>query len=107
VYAPDTRGLYTRIAKHIRLVGERSSAAPGRFVDESVGVLMAQELWQFEQRAYYPEGPGDERLGLLRVQIDRAEYWIAPGRPSYVFAALKAAVTGVPAGVVGKNQHTR
>jgi hypothetical protein len=36
---PPTPGLYNRIAEHIRLVGERSSAALDRFVDESVGVL--------------------------------------------------------------------
>jgi general stress protein 26 len=66
----------------------------------------ARELWQFEQHAYYPEGPADERLGVLRVQIERAEYWIAPGRSSYLFEALKATVTGLPAGIIGKNQHT-
>ena len=66
----------------------------------------AQELWHFEQRAYYPDGPTDERLGVLRVQIQRAEYWIAPGRASHLFEALKATVTGLPAGVVGKNEQT-
>ena len=67
----------------------------------------AQKLWQVEQRAYYPAGPGDERLGLLRVQIERAEYWIAPGRPSYLYAALKAAATGTRAGVIGVNAKVR
>jgi general stress protein 26 len=67
----------------------------------------AQELWQVEQRAYYPDGPRDQRLGLLRVEIDRAEYWIAPGRASYLYAALKAAATGTPAGVIGTNGQLR
>ncbi len=67
----------------------------------------ALELWQVEQRAYYPEGPGDERLGLLRVEIDRAEYWIAPGWTSYLYATLKAAATGAPAGVIGANEQVR
>jgi general stress protein 26 len=67
----------------------------------------AQELWQVEQRAFYPEGPADERLGLLRVEIDRAEYWIAPGRASYLYAALKATATGTPAGVIGANEKVR
>lgn len=64
----------------------------------------ATELWSIEQRAYYPNGPGDERLALLRVDIERAEYWIAPGRLSYLIAAAKAAVTGTPAGVIGENR---
>jgi general stress protein 26 len=64
----------------------------------------AKELWSIEQRAYYPEGPEDERLALLRVVIERAEYWIAPGRVSYIVAAVTAAVTGTPAGIIGKNR---
>jgi general stress protein 26 len=74
-----------------------------------VGTLLwdpqkASELWSVEQRAYYPQGPEDERLALLRVRIDQAEYWIAPGRVSYLVAAAKAALTGMPAGVIGENR---
>jgi general stress protein 26 len=67
----------------------------------------AKELWSIEQRAYYPIGPKDERLALLRVTIERAEYWIAPGRASYLLAAAAAAVTGTPAAVIGENQKIR
>jgi general stress protein 26 len=63
----------------------------------------AKELWGVEQRAYYPDGPEDDRLALLRVSIERAEYWVAPGRVSYLLAAAKAAVTGVPAAVIGEH----
>jgi general stress protein 26 len=64
----------------------------------------AKQLWSVEQRAYYPRGPDDERLALLRVRLERAEYWIAPGPVSYLIAAAKAAMTGTPAGVVGENR---
>jgi general stress protein 26 len=64
----------------------------------------AAELWSIEQRAYYPKGPEDERLALLRVRIERAEYWIAPGSASYLIAAASAALTGTPAGVIGENR---
>jgi general stress protein 26 len=67
-------------------------------------VQKAKQLWSIEQRAYYPDGPEDERLALLRVVIERAEYWIAPGRTSYLIAAATAAVTGTPAGVLGENR---
>lgn len=66
-------------------------------------IQKANQLWSVEQRAYYPDGPEDERLALLRVVIDRGEYWIAPNRASYLVAAVTAAVTGKPAGVVGEN----
>jgi general stress protein 26 len=64
----------------------------------------AKELWSIEQRAYYPDGPEDQRLALLRVSIEHAEYWIAPGPVSYLLAAAKAVATGVPAAVIGENQ---
>lgn len=67
----------------------------------------ARQLWSEEQRAYYPDGPDDERLALLRVQLERAEYWIAPGRASYFIAAVKATVTGRPADVIGENHLVR
>jgi general stress protein 26 len=67
-------------------------------------VQRAKQLWSIEQRAYYPEGPDDGHLALLRVTMDRAEYWIAPGRTSYLLAAAKAAVTGTPTGVLGENR---
>ena len=70
-------------------------------------IQKAKQLWSVEQRAYYPDGPGDERLALLRVLIERAEYWIAPGRTSYLVAAVAAAVTGTPAGVIGENRKIK
>jgi general stress protein 26 len=67
----------------------------------------ARELWSIEQRAYYPKGPEDERLALLRVTPLHAEYWIAPGRASYILAAARAGVTGTPAGVVGEDHKVK
>jgi len=64
----------------------------------------AKQLWSAEQRAYYPDGPLDARLAVLRVTMERAEYWIAPGRTSHLIAAAKAAATGTPAGILGENQ---
>ncbi len=64
----------------------------------------ARKLWTVEQRAYYPNGQQDPRLALLRVQVERAEYWIAPGRLSYLLAAGRAALTGVPVSVIGENR---
>jgi general stress protein 26 len=87
-YADPTRNVYAAVSGSGRLFRDGEKA---------------KELWSIEQRAYYPNGPEDERLALLRVQIERAEYWIAPGLTSYLVAAVKAAATGTPAGVIGEN----
>jgi general stress protein 26 len=87
---------YADLAKH-QYVAVSGSAGLYRDVEK------ATALWSVEQRAYYPDGPGDPRLALLRVDIERAEYWIAPGRASYLLAAAKAATTGKPAGLIGEN----
>ena len=63
----------------------------------------ATELWTIEQHAYFPNGPGDARLALLKVRVKHAEYWLSPGRTAHLFAAAKGAVTGKPMKVVGTN----
>lgn len=63
----------------------------------------ARQLWRPGQRAFYPQGPEDDRLLLLRVRIERAEYWLTPSRVAYLAAAAKAALTGVPARIIGEN----
>ncbi len=67
----------------------------------------AQQLWSTEQRAFYPEGPTDERLALLKVRLERAEYWLAPGPLSYLVAAAQAVATGTPAEIIGENRKIR
>ncbi|MBV9726200.1 MAG: pyridoxamine 5'-phosphate oxidase family protein [Gammaproteobacteria bacterium] len=65
----------------------------------------ARELWSVEQRAYYPTGPQAEHLVLLKVQAERAEYWLAPGKTAHMLAALKARISGIPAGILGENHR--
>jgi general stress protein 26 len=91
-YADPTKNVYCAVSGLGRLLRDNQKA---------------QQLWSMEQRAYYPDGPEDKRLALLRVQIERAEYWIAPGRISYIVAAVTAAITGTPAGVIGENQRVK
>jgi general stress protein 26 len=88
-YADHARNVYVAVTGSGRLIRD---------------IQKAKELWTIEQRAYYPKGPEDERLALLRIAIERAEYWIAPGRVSYLVAAVTAAVTGTPAGVIGESR---
>ena len=63
------------------------------------------DFWTVEQRVYYPAGPEDEHLVLLRVQVERAEYWLSGGRTAHLLAALKARATGIPTAIVGQNSR--
>lgn len=59
---------------------------------------LVKRLWNPTYRAWFPKGPGDGGVSVLRVLIDTADYWEAPtGRVIRLIAALKATVTGTPA----------
>ena len=62
-------------------------------------------LWNEIYRAWFPGGPEDDNVVLIRVEADRAEYWDTPTSALvYAFGYVKAVVTGKPAraGDVGK-----
>ncbi|WP_116809474.1 pyridoxamine 5'-phosphate oxidase family protein [Steroidobacter cummioxidans] len=52
------------------------------------------ELWTPFAKPWFPNGPEDPSLALLRVHVERAEYWTSPGKAAYLFGVAKAAVTG-------------
>lgn len=52
------------------------------------------ELWTPFAKPWFPDGPDDPKLALLRVHVERAEYWTSPGKAAYLFGVAKAAVTG-------------
>ncbi|HZT02504.1 MAG TPA: pyridoxamine 5'-phosphate oxidase family protein [Steroidobacteraceae bacterium] len=83
-YAEPSKNIYVAVAGWARILRDRALAA---------------DLWSFAQRAWYPQGLDDERLSVLRVTPERAEYWETPGKVSYLLAAAAAAVTGQPANV--------
>jgi len=90
-YADPARHLYVAIA------------GSGRVLRDP---LKAKQLWSIEQRAYYPDGHTDARLALLRVDIEQAEYWLAPGPVSHLIAAARATLSGTPADIIGENCKT-
>ncbi|HEY2590769.1 MAG TPA: pyridoxamine 5'-phosphate oxidase family protein [Steroidobacteraceae bacterium] len=83
-YAHLVKGLYAAVEGRARVRRDRRKAA---------------ELWNALQRAWYPGGFDDPRLGVLELRIERAEYWTTPGRASYALAAARATLTGEPATV--------
>ncbi len=54
-----------------------------------------QELWSPVHRAWFPDGLDDPDLALLRVDVQRAEYWEAKGaRMVQLLGAIRAVATG-------------
>jgi general stress protein 26 len=84
------------------IVGHRYATASGTG-EVLRDAALARDLWQVDQRAYYPDGPDDAHLAILTVRIERAEYWLAPGRISYLLAAAQAALTGQAITRIGEN----
>jgi general stress protein 26 len=55
------------------------------------------ELWNPVVGAWFPEGPDDENIVLLKVNGQSAEYWDSPGgRVATLISLAKAKVTGQP-----------
>lgn len=80
-YADPHKNSYVAIAGRAEVVHDRQKA---------------EELWTAMARAWFPDGLDDPKLALLRVRIERAEYWTSPGKAAYVLGVAKAAMTGKP-----------
>ena len=61
-----------------------------------------QELWTPLHKAWFPKGLEDPNIALLRVDVERAEYWDSPSSAVVrLFGFAKAIVTGKPYGEEG------
>jgi general stress protein 26 len=55
----------------------------------------AEELWSAEAQAWWPKGPGDPEVRVLRVEPEAAEYWDTRGSSATVaFKLAMARMTG-------------
>lgn len=80
-----------KISRYISVSGR------GRVVPVSRERKRAEELWTPYIKAWFPKGLDDPELGLLRVEVERAEYWDAPAGKVVVLAGLaKSLITGRP-----------
>jgi general stress protein 26 len=58
-------------------------------------VAKKRELWNSAVEAWFPQGPDDDSVVLLKVEGNSAEYWDSPGgRLATVFSFAKAKITG-------------
>jgi general stress protein 26 len=54
-----------------------------------------RELWNSGVEAWFPQGPDDDSVVLIKVEAASAEYWDSPGgRLATAFSFVKAKVTG-------------
>jgi general stress protein 26 len=90
-YSQPSKKIYAVVTGRGRILRDRALAA---------------QLWTAAQRAWYLRGVDDEHLSILRVTLQRAEYWETPGRLSYLLAAAAAGVSGKPA-TLGRSRKLR
>ena len=63
-----------------------------RVVDDDAKL---EDLWNTFAEAWLPEGPDSERAVLLRVDVDKAEYWDTPGgKIASLLSFAKVKLTG-------------
>lgn len=65
-----------------------------------------KDHWTREARPWFPKGPDDPNVALIKVDIEEAEYWDAPsGRMLVLYAYTKAMMTGQRPGIVGAHER--
>jgi general stress protein 26 len=54
-----------------------------------------RELWNPMVEAWFPDGPDDPTVGLLKFSAESAEYWDSPGgKIASIFSFVKSKITG-------------
>ena len=67
-----------------------------------------RELWNKFAEAWFPGGPTDPDLALVRVQIQHANYWdVKESKLVQLYAMAKAVVTGKPPTQLGDHGEVR
>lgn len=56
-----------------------------------------KQLWKPELKAWFPNGPDDPDVALLKIHVHKAEYWDAPSSlVAHAFGLVKATLTRTP-----------
>jgi general stress protein 26 len=57
-----------------------------------------KRLWKPDWKAWFPKGPDDPEIGIVKLTVDRAEYWEPEGgRLRVLFSMAKNVMQGRPA----------
>lgn len=69
-----------------------SISGSAHLVDDPARV---EALWSMAAKAWFPGGPTDPELQLLRVRIEQAEYWdVKSNKATQLFKMARAALAG-------------
>lgn len=64
--------------------------------------------WSESARVWFPKGPDDPAICLIKVKVETAEYWDAPSSTwLHAYGYVKARLTGEPPHHVGDNKVVR
>jgi general stress protein 26 len=64
------------------------------------------ELWSEPLRGWFPKGKDDPNIMILKVEIDKGEYWDSPSSLlTQAYAYVRALATGQPSKDNDVNQH--
>ena len=67
-----------------------------------------KRLWSKFAEAWFPGGPEDPNLALIRVQIEEAEYWnVKESKVTQLFKMARASLTKEPPGDMGEHAKDR
>lgn len=82
--------LYVSVSGHAEVIKDRS---------------VIRDMWNPMVGAWFPGGPDDPHVALLKVVVSGAEYWDSDkSKMMQLFAMAKAAVTGEPPTAIGEHK---
>lgn len=75
--------------------GKDSYVSVSGHAEVSDDMGLKKQLWSKFAQAWFPGGPEDPDLALVRVRITQADYWdVTESKPTQLFKMAKAAMTG-------------
>ncbi len=83
---PECNVAYSHKGKTFVSIAGRASVVHDR--------AKAAELWNETHRVWFPNGTEDPSLGLIKVEIEQAQYWETPGAVASALSFAKAYVSG-------------
>ncbi|MBX3390695.1 MAG: pyridoxamine 5'-phosphate oxidase family protein [Phycisphaeraceae bacterium] len=98
----DHTGKVREIANEDRVQITYADSSHNRFVSV-LGRAMTErnptkvrELWSYLLKAWWPAGPDDPSIAIIRVRIEFAEFWDGPSNGLFTLRILRSLVTGEP-----------